>query len=66
MKHECPECGGDGFVPLEEDGGMVQHACYHCRTTGWVNYNPMLYRELGPNPSVDAINAELECCNEAE
>jgi DnaJ-class molecular chaperone len=34
-KVECPQCGGYGFIPLEEDGGVVQHACYHCCTEGY-------------------------------
>jgi hypothetical protein len=40
QRYECPQCCGYGFVPLEEDGRFVAHACYHCGNTGWVNYDP--------------------------
>ena len=59
MKYECPQCDGYGFVNYFDSGGYPQtDACYHCRNTGVVSYNP--------NPTDDELNAELrELANEA-
>lgn len=51
-KWECPSCDGYGFVPLEEDGGLVAHACYHCGNTGWLDYDP-------EQAQIDSVNFEL-------
>ncbi len=34
---ECLRCGGTGWEYYEEDGRMVQDACYHCGNTGQVD-----------------------------
>jgi len=34
---DCSRCGGTGWEHFEEDGRMVQDACYHCGNTGQVD-----------------------------
>lgn len=46
IRVECDQCGGYGFVPLEEDGGVVQHACYRCCTEGYHDYTEEQYVEM--------------------
>lgn len=36
MKIKCPNCE-DGIVSFEEDGRIVQDACYHCENTGFIS-----------------------------
>jgi hypothetical protein len=34
---ECPQCRGQGTELKEEDGRLVEDACYHCGTTGRIS-----------------------------
>lgn len=38
MKHRvsCPRCDGWGIVEFEEDDHLVQDACYHCYSNGFL------------------------------
>ena len=45
VRFACPQCGGEGSVPLEEDGGLVDHACYHCYTDGYLEMSEADYVE---------------------
>lgn len=46
IKVTCEQCGGAGWVPLEEDGHDVQHACYRCGTDGYHEYTEQQYCDM--------------------
>lgn len=50
-QYECPKCYY-GYVFYYDGEGFPQtDACYHCCSTGYVNYNP--------NPTLEELNEEL-------
>lgn len=57
IKVECDQCAGLGYVPLEEDGRDVEHACYRCGTEGFHLYTEQQYCDF-VNELVD--EAQLE------
>ena len=34
---KCGQCGGEGYVTVDEDDRRLRDACYHCGTTGQVD-----------------------------
>ena len=52
----CDQCGGEGWVRLEEDGRDIRHDCYRCCATGLI---PLAAAHAGLREAVAAELAEV-------